>query len=116
MADYKRFTIHILGTADSVDSLTLHSDIETALNSIDKCRVKAVNLDMWVDGFTGEPRVFDENGKEIIVKATKEPTTDTVVSEEPSVDTTVSEEPTAENTVSEESVGETIISEEPKVE
>lgn len=65
MTEYKRFTIQILGTADSEDSLTLHAAIEQALNGIDKCRVKAVNLDMWVDGFTGEPRKFDDNGKEI---------------------------------------------------
>lgn len=66
MTTHKRFTIQILGTADSSDSLTLHAAIEQALNGIDKCRVKAVNLDMWVDGFTGEPRKFDENGNEIV--------------------------------------------------
>ena len=38
---------------------------------------------MWVDGFNGVPRVFDENGNEKIVKPSDEPTTDTVVSEEP---------------------------------
>lgn len=65
MTEYKRFTIQILGTADAVDSLTLHADIEKVLNGIAKCRVKAVNLDMWVDGFNGEPRRFDENGTEI---------------------------------------------------
>lgn len=95
MTEYKRFTIQILGTADSVDALTLHSDIETSLNGIDKCRVKAVNLDMWVDGFTGEPRVFDEKGKEIVT-ASEEVVEDTPVSTEPTVDNAVSEEPKSE--------------------
>lgn len=74
MTEYKRFTIQVLGTADSVDALTLHADIEKALNGIAKCRVKAVNLDMWVDGYLGEPRKFDENGDEI-------PKTQTIVEE-----------------------------------
>ena len=65
MTEYKRFTIQILGTADSADALTLHAAIEQALNGIDKCRVKAVNLDMWVDGYMGVPRRFDDNGNEI---------------------------------------------------
>lgn len=95
MTEYKRFTIQILGTAYSVDSLALHSAIETALNGIDKCRVKAVNLDMWVDGFTGEPRVFDEKGKEIL-KASEEVVEETTVATEPTVDNAVSEEPKTE--------------------
>ena len=75
MTEYKRFTIQVLGTADSVDALTLHADIEKALNGIAKCRVKAVNLDMWVDGYLGEPRKFDENGDEIPkIQAVKEET------------------------------------------
>ena len=94
MTEYKRFTIQILGTADSVDALTLHSDIETALNGIDKCRVKAVNLDMWVDGFTGEPRVFDERGKEILKASEEVAVEDTAV--QPTVDNSVETEPKAE--------------------
>lgn len=101
--EYKRFTIQILGTADSVDALTLHAAIETALNGIDKCRVKAVNLDMWVDGFTGEPRVFDEKGKEIL-KASEEVVEDTAV------------EPPIDNAVSDESTVDVMIPEEPKAE
>ena len=70
---YKRFTIQILGTADAVDGLTLHKNIEDALNSIDKCRVKAVNLDMWCNGYTGEPRYFAEDGSEVTDQQVTQP-------------------------------------------
>lgn len=80
---YNRFTIQILCTADGTDSIELHTAIKSALEGIDKVRVKAVNLDMWVNGFSGEPRTFDEHGKEIVEVATPEqlPTETEVVEE-----------------------------------
>lgn len=65
MTTYNRFTIQILGTVDAVDSLTLHSELVEALKNVQKMTIKAVNLDMWADGYTGKTREFDENGNEL---------------------------------------------------
>ena len=66
MTQFNRFSIQILGTVDAISTEDLLKQINTALGSIPKFNVKAVSQDKWVDGYTGEDRLFDEEGKEII--------------------------------------------------
>lgn len=66
MATYNRFSVQILGTVDATSSEELLTNINSALGSIPKFRIKAVSHDKWTDGFTGEDRLFDDDGKEIV--------------------------------------------------
>lgn len=59
-----RFTVQILATVDAEDMVVLHQTIKTALASIPKMNLKAINLDKWTDGYTGKDRMFLEDGSE----------------------------------------------------
>lgn len=65
MTEYNRFSIQILGTVDATSTEELLKQINTALGGIPKFKIKAVSHDKQVDGFTGDDRVFGEDGKEL---------------------------------------------------
>jgi hypothetical protein len=62
---YNRFSIQILAYADSTDQMDLHKSILDALKTVDRFKVKAVNLDMWAEPYSGRVREFDALGNEI---------------------------------------------------
>lgn len=66
MTQYNRFSVQIVGTVDGDDPVIVHQQLKDVLGNIVKFRIKAVNVDQWIDGYTGKIRVFDENGDEII--------------------------------------------------
>lgn len=70
MTTYNRYTVSVLATVDSADSGETQRLIKEALNALPKVRVKTISFDLWVNGMTGEDRVFDEDGKEIFSNAT----------------------------------------------
>lgn len=72
MAEYKRYSISIIGFADATDALTLHTALNQVFSSDPKMKVKTINLDEWVDGYTAQSRLFDESGVEIITNPTPE--------------------------------------------
>ena len=80
-----RFTIQVLGTADAEDMIALHQSIKTALSTIPKMNLKAINLEKWTNGYTGVDRLFLDDGTEFIENTSKEeeekkPETETDVS------------------------------------
>lgn len=66
MSIYNRFSIQILGTVDATSTEDLLKNINTALGAVPKFKIKAVSHDKWVDGFSGDDRLFGEDGKEIV--------------------------------------------------
>lgn len=85
MTTFNRFSIQILGTVDSTSTETLLNQLNTALGTIPKFNIKAVSHDKWADGFTGEDRLFDEEGKEIL----KQPSTPEIPESTEEVDVVV---------------------------
>lgn len=66
MTTYNRFSVQILGTVDATSTEDLLMRINAALGSIPKFKIKAVSHDKWVDGYTGDDRIFGDDGKEIV--------------------------------------------------
>ena len=75
MANYNRFSVQILGTVDATSTEDLLKAINEALGGIPKFKIKAVSHDKWVDGYTGDDRIFGEDGKEIVEEPVVEETT-----------------------------------------
>lgn len=90
MTTYNRFSIQILGTVDATSTEDLLARINAALGAIPKFKIKAVSHDKWVDGYTGEDRIFGDDGKEI--QETVEETVDVVVEPETTEINGISEE------------------------
>lgn len=62
---FNRFNIQIFGSVDSNSTEEMLKKINEALGTIPNFKVKTVTHDMWINGYTGEARFFDENGKEV---------------------------------------------------